>query len=182
MTPIRRHHRMRLALAGSAAFHGAVFLANFSSPPSFAVQQGPARTSVKLRLHTPSENQPLPPKAKAPVPPAVSPKASPTAAPTIGGADAEARPDYMLNPAPEYPALSRTRGEEGTVWVEAEVGADGRCASARVQKSSGHLLLDEAAVAAVRDWTFRPATRLGRPVASVVIIPVRFRLVDLYRR
>ena len=35
--------------------------------------------------------------------------------------------------------------------------------------------LDRAAMTAVRDWRFKPATRNGREVASVVEQPVEFR-------
>ena len=36
--------------------------------------------------------------------------------------------------------------------------------------------LDRAALAAVRGWTFEPALRDGKPVASTVQVPVDFRL------
>jgi protein TonB len=39
-------------------------------------------------------------------------------------------------------------------------------------------VLDEAAVAAVKEWRFRPAQRAGRPVTATVEIPISFRLDD----
>ena len=44
--------------------------------------------------------------------------------------------------------------------------------------SSGHPLLDDAALAAVRGWRFNPATRGGAAVAAPVDVPIRFRLQD----
>jgi outer membrane biosynthesis protein TonB len=38
-------------------------------------------------------------------------------------------------------------------------------------------LLDAAAVAAVRQWVFAPALRKGRPVATLAIAPVAFRIL-----
>ena len=37
-------------------------------------------------------------------------------------------------------------------------------------------VLDDAALAAVRTWVFAPATRGGRPVESIVEVPVKFAL------
>lgn len=35
-------------------------------------------------------------------------------------------------------------------------------------------MLDEAAIAAVRQWVFRPARSNGKPIATWVAVPVRF--------
>jgi protein TonB len=45
-----------------------------------------------------------------------------------------------------------------------------------LKQSSGFPLLDEAAIAAVRRWTFEPARIDGRAVASQVVVPVRFSM------
>ncbi|AGA34114.1 Ferric siderophore transport system, periplasmic binding protein TonB [Thioalkalivibrio nitratireducens DSM 14787] len=83
---------------------------------------------------------------------------------------------YLNNPPPEYPRLSQRRREEGTVLLWVAVGADGRPVSWRVEKSSGHERLDNAALAAVEGWRFEPARRGTRPVAGSVIVPMEFRL------
>jgi protein TonB len=41
---------------------------------------------------------------------------------------------------------------------------------------SGHPLLDQAAIAAVRTWTFEPARASGVAVTSEVVVPVRYAL------
>lgn len=83
---------------------------------------------------------------------------------------------YLRNPAPPYPPAARRRSLQGRVLVHAVVGPGGDCARAEVRKSSGHPILDEAALQAVRGWRFVPATRDGRPVAAGVEIPIVFRL------
>jgi protein TonB len=75
-----------------------------------------------------------------------------------------------------YPTAARRRGIEGRVLLEVAVDADGRAVAVRVAESSGHRLLDEAALRAVRDWRFTPARQDGRAVAAKVRVPVTFRL------
>jgi protein TonB len=90
----------------------------------------------------------------------------------------EARADVaaLNNPKPAYPLAARRRGVEGRVLVSAHVHADGSCAEVRLKRSSGHVLLDESALDAVRRWRFLPARRAGAPIDSWVDVPVSFRL------
>jgi protein TonB len=44
----------------------------------------------------------------------------------------------------------------------------------KLQKSSRHTALDEAAIAAVRTWEFRPATRGGQAVPFTISVPMTF--------
>ncbi len=82
------------------------------------------------------------------------------------------------NPRPRYPAAALARGIEGRVLLSVEVRADGGVGIVNVVQSSGHRLLDAAAVRAVSRWRFRPATRLGIAIADRVSIPIVFRLGD----
>jgi len=93
-----------------------------------------------------------------------------------GGAMVEAKPDYLSNPPPVYPESSRRDKQEGVVLLEVIVNADGRPDSVSIQASSGHDLLDQAAVTAVHKWRFRPASMGSMNIKSRVVIPVRFRL------
>jgi protein TonB len=90
----------------------------------------------------------------------------------------EARADVaaLSNPKPSYPLAARRRGVEGRVLLSAHVHADGACAEVRLKRSSGHALLDQAALDAVRRWRFLPARRAGAPIDSWVDVPVSFRL------
>lgn len=83
---------------------------------------------------------------------------------------------YRYTPAPRYPMLAREQGLEGVVLLSVLVRPDGRVEEARVASSSGAHVLDEAALSAVRTWLFTPATRGGRPVESIVEVPVKFAL------
>lgn len=80
------------------------------------------------------------------------------------------------NPKPSYPELARKRGQEGTARIRCEVDMEGNVAAASIAASSGHKLLDDAALKTVRKWRFKPAFSQGRPARGIVIVPVEFRL------
>lgn len=82
----------------------------------------------------------------------------------------------LNQPAPEYPATAQRSGEEGTVIVRVDVDANGNPIDVELAQSSRSRDLDRAALRAVRGWTFEPAIRDGKPVASSVQVPVDFRL------
>ena len=87
-------------------------------------------------------------------------------------------PAYGKNAQPEYPAIARRRGLEGTVLLEILVKEDGRADSIQVQTSSSHQILDEAAVTAVARWHFVPGSINGRPIAMKIHVPVTFHLTN----
>jgi len=80
------------------------------------------------------------------------------------------------NVPPEYPQAARRAGQQGTVIVLASCSATGVVEDVALAQSSGFPLLDEAALEAVRRWTFAPATLDGVAVASFVRVPVDFVL------
>lgn len=84
--------------------------------------------------------------------------------------------DYLDNPAPAYPALSRRLNEAGRVVLRVFVDAGGNARQIEIHTSSRFERLDQAAVDAVRRWRFA-AARLGeQPVAAWVLVPVNFSL------
>ena len=89
-------------------------------------------------------------------------------------------PQYALpslgNRPPKYPLAARRRGMEGRVVIEAQVDRHGEVTTATVALSSGHRLLDRAALGAVKKWTFRPARRGSQTVRATIAIPVTFAL------
>ena len=85
--------------------------------------------------------------------------------------DEAAEPIYTVRGA--YPDIARQAGVEGTVVVQALVGTDGRVRDTRVVRSIP--LLNGAALEAVRQWRFKPASTGGRPVAAWVSVPMSFR-------
>lgn len=84
--------------------------------------------------------------------------------------------DYLNNPAPAYPALSRRMGEEGRVTLRVFVNEQGLPAQVQIRTSSGHERLDDAASATVRHWKFVPARRGETPVGAWVLVPISFSL------
>jgi protein TonB len=80
------------------------------------------------------------------------------------------------NRAPSYPEIARRRGEQGRVMLRVNVAADGTPLGVDVSATSGYPSLDSAALSAVRQWRFVPATQAGTPVSAVAEVPIRFRL------
>ncbi|WP_158884112.1 energy transducer TonB [Rhodanobacter sp. L36] len=76
----------------------------------------------------------------------------------------------------DYPSSAVAAREEGVVSVVAEVDVDGRATNAKVSKSSGYPDLDAAALQNISRWSFRPATKDGKPVAHWVAVPINFQL------
>ena len=87
-----------------------------------------------------------------------------------------AAPNYGINPLPKYPLLAREKGYEGTVYLRVLVRMDGRVGQLAIDRSSGHEILDRAAVDSVKEWAFLPAQKGGKPVESWVLLPVKFAL------
>ena len=104
------------------------------------------------------------------------PRSRPAAAST--GSALTATPRYRTNPTPEYPTTSRRRREEGVVLLSVAVEASGVPSAISLNHTSGYPLLDQAALDAVRRWTFEPARAAGVPVFSTVVVPVRFSLTE----
>lgn len=88
----------------------------------------------------------------------------------------EAVPVYRRNPPPRYPARARRRAWEGAVVLEVLVNRKGRVDDLRVHATSGHKILDKAALRAVRDWLFEPGRRGAEKVVMWVRVPIRFEL------
>ncbi len=85
---------------------------------------------------------------------------------------------YRSNPKPDYPPEAKRLRQQGVVLLKVEVGADGRAGGVSLERSSGFPLLDQAAIQAVKRWTFEPATVAGLPAASAVDVPIRFSLSE----
>lgn len=84
--------------------------------------------------------------------------------------------DYLENPPPVYPRLSKRLGEVGNVSLMVFVDPTGAPGTINIQTSSGHDRLDQAAAEAVRRWRFVPAKNGDRTVAAWVLVPIYFSL------
>ena len=118
---------------------------------------------------------PQPPKAPI-VGPIAGPVAAAPAAPAPASTSAVQLPlsdaDYLQNPLPPYPAISRRLNEQGTTVMLVWVGADGLPQRAEISKSSGFARLDSAASSTVMRWRYVPGKRGGIPEAMWVSVPV----------
>lgn len=128
---------------------------------------------------TAAADAPAAPKAMTvPPQPAAAPRAeaaaSPAPAPVVVGARFDA--DYLQNPKPVYPPMSRRLNEEGKVLLRVHVAADGSAREVEVKQSSGFGRLDAAARDAVSRWRFVPARRGNEAVDSWVAVPIVFSL------
>lgn len=86
--------------------------------------------------------------------------------------------NYLRNPPPAYPPLSRRLGEEGRVLLRVNVTSAGEPAVVDIAKSSGFARLDQAARKAVLHWRFVPAKQGETAVGSWVEVPVQFSLSE----
>ena len=104
-----------------------------------------------------------------------APPAPPPAQPAPIHVGGSIRPPRKIHDvAPVYPALALSARKEGIVILEAEIGEDGHVRNARLLRSIP--LLDEAAMAAVRQWRFTPTLLNGQPVPVVMTVTVAFTL------
>jgi periplasmic protein TonB len=126
-------------------------------PPSVPRPRFPGGSSSAPRF------APVSPAREGPLSPVVPPR-------PVAGMAAD-RP-------PVYPELARRRGEQGRVLVRVSVSATGTPLAVGIGQSSGHASLDDAALAAVRQWRFIPATQAGRPVPAAAVVPIQFQLED----
>jgi TonB family protein len=75
---------------------------------------------------------------------------------------------------PEYPEEARQQRIQGAVVLEVRIGRDG--AIQDVKLVSGQSLLADAAIAAVRQWRFKPRVLKGQPVEMQTTVTLNFRM------
>ena len=92
---------------------------------------------------------------------------------TVGGS--VTRPVVIYHPDPEYPDAARKSKLRGTVVVAIVVGADGSVLSTKVLKTTDPVFNDNA-LAAIRNWRFRPGTKDGQPVPVALTVETSFNL------
>ena len=87
------------------------------------------------------------------------------------------RPQYKIKVEPKYPEAASKAGKEGQVLLEATIDENGipRDIVAKTDIGFG---FEEAAIAALKKTTFRPATKGGNPISLQVEIPYSFTLKD----
>jgi TonB family protein len=85
-------------------------------------------------------------------------------------------PVIVSKVAPVYPLEAKREGVQGSVVLEVEIDTEGRVGSARVVQGADPRL-DQAALDAVRQWTYQPARDArGKAVKVLFTVTVRFAL------
>jgi protein TonB len=145
-------------------------------PRPMPVKPRPAPPRPPVQLAAP-ETSPAPLPAVVPPAPTTAP---PVAAPPAPVQATQPRfdADYLDNPKPHYPPLSRRMGEQGRVVLRVHVAPDGAAGEVLLHASSGSPRLDESALVTVRRWKFVPARRGAEAVAAWVLVPIAFTLKE----
>lgn len=113
---------------------------------------------------------PPPPPPPPPLPPP-PPKIALVGPVRVGGNVQEPRPIKMVPPI--YPPLASKARVAGTVVLEATLTREGAVDAIHV--ISGHPLLIEAAIAAVKQWQYEPTLLNGQPVSVILTARVHFQ-------
>lgn len=153
-------------------------------PPPKVQAKPPTPKVVPLKPQKPKPVEKLVEQAPAPDPAPVVDNAPTTPAPPAPPAPVveekvtapKAGAEYLNNPQPAYPEIASERGWEGKVLMKVHVQPDGKPDSVNVIKTSGHDVLDDAAVKTVKTWSFVPAMRGSTPVDGWVTVPITFNL------
>jgi general secretion pathway protein A len=96
-----------------------------------------------------------------------------SSAPLLVGGDVKpAR--IITSVSPAYPAFAKNQRIEGDVRVDAVVDVNGHVSAAKA--ISGPTLLQQAAVEALRQWKYQPATLDGKPVPMHLTVTIQFRI------
>jgi len=139
------------------------------------VVQPQLQPSPVVTQAAPSEAAPVVSAAAPATAPAAGntrPNTTPSPAVVLPSTDA----DYLNNPTPPYPRISRRMGEQGTVVIRVFINTEGRAEKAEIRTSSGYTRLDDVALDTVKRWRFVPGKRAGVPEAMWFNVPVRFVL------
>jgi protein TonB len=77
---------------------------------------------------------------------------------------------------PIYPDIAQRANVQGVVILECVISPAGRVAELKILR--GVPLLDQAALDAVKQWTYKPTLLDGVPVSVVMPVTLQFRLTD----
>jgi protein TonB len=129
------------------------------APPAESVEQQPVETPVKPSASDPVASSSPEPPAAVPTPPSSAAAEAPAQVAKAAPPGPEARTDHRwlaeslwrrVAELKRYPTSARLNGQEGKVILKAVIRSDGHLAEVSVQKSSGHHILDAAAMEAVK--------------------------------
>jgi TonB family protein len=85
-----------------------------------------------------------------------------------------AKANLISSVPPTYPALANAARVQGVVVLEIQITTSGEVTNIAVL--TGHPLLNDAAIQAVRQWRYRPQLLSGQPIAAITTVTVDFTL------
>lgn len=91
----------------------------------------------------------------------------------VAPADEVSAPVLTRRVRPVYPPIAEAAKTQGVVVVKATIDRTGKVSAAEIVRSPADLL-SEAAIAAVRQWEYRPATVKGVPISTAVNVEIPF--------
>ncbi len=151
------------------------------SKPKQVTQVAPTLLAVVDATPTPNAPSVQPIAPPAPYVPTVAVAAvaapappSPPAAAKIVLPSSDA--DYLSNPKPPYPPMSKRLSEQGKVIVRVLISAEGQPLKAELRQSSGFERLDQSALATVMKWRYVPGKRDGVAETMSFNVPITFQL------
>ncbi len=159
-------------------------------PPDMPKKKIERKLTKKVPLPdpTPDEPEPIiepePPPEPPPMDPDMDivigvPEPPPLSGPLMAGLNGVTNPEVIeeTKVLPEYPEPARRARIEGKVYLQAVVRRDGTIGELTVLKEPAtNLGFADAALAAVRQWRYKPATQGGRPVDVYITVYVTFSL------
>lgn len=171
-------YRLLLALAASLLLHVLPFVAPLITesrpppalPPITVTLREPPATPLPPPLILPEQPRPAA-TPRNPTPPKPEKREKPPVAAKTWTQAVSQHLQKLDASGQFYPQEAIARGLEGEVLVLIVISGDGQVTAARVEQGSGHRILDDAALRAVRSLRSLPAD-----APREALLPVRFRL------
>lgn len=154
-----------------------------SKIPKPLVQQTKQQPAEKLPAVMPVHIESTPQTTINPLPVAmpvtpISTLSSSPSTPVLPDREPDFQAAYLNNPVPIYPLIARRMGWQGKVIVSVEVLMNGTAGMVKIYQSSGREALDNAALAAVKNWRFVAARQAGQLVNKTFLVPIPFKLEE----
>jgi protein TonB len=163
---------MSLQKTASVVLHVVLLAALIFQVHSVAQVRQPPSKAVVIVPYAPGHQAAVQPR-KPKIVPLAKPKLAvkqPEPPPPSSGGDPSGEADVTVamanfDPAPKPDLSALPHGTRGDVLLDIVIDQDGKVVDTQVDQGLGHGV-DEAVMAVIQTWTFTPATKAGKPVAS----------------